>query len=42
MRSFVRAAEQLNISQTAVSSRVKALEQQLGRHLFIRTRTAPC
>ncbi len=38
MRSFVRAAEQLNVSQTAVSARVKALEQQLGRPLFIRNK----
>ncbi len=38
MRSFVRAAEQLNVSQTAVSARVKALEEQLGRSLFIRNK----
>lgn len=38
MRSFVRAAEQLNVSQTAVSARVKALEEQLGRALFIRNK----
>lgn len=38
MRSFVRAAEQLNVSQTAVSARVKALEEQLGRPLFIRNK----
>ena len=38
MRSFVRAAEQLNVSQTAVSARVKALEELLGRPLFIRNK----
>jgi DNA-binding transcriptional LysR family regulator len=37
-RSFVRAAERLNISQTAVSARVRALEERLGRPLFVRNR----
>jgi DNA-binding transcriptional LysR family regulator len=37
-RSFVRAAEQLNVSQTAVSARIRALEEQLGQSLFIRNR----
>lgn len=37
-RSFVRAAEQLNISQTAVSARIRALEEQLGRPLFVRNK----
>lgn len=37
-RSFIRAAERLNISQTAVSSRVKTLEERLGRPLFIRNK----
>jgi len=37
-RSFVRAAEQLNISQTTVSARVRVLEEQLGRSLFIRNK----
>jgi LysR family transcriptional regulator, flagellar master operon regulator len=37
-RSFVRAAEQLNLSQTAVSARVRALEEQLGRPLFVRNK----
>jgi LysR family transcriptional regulator, flagellar master operon regulator len=33
-RSFVRAAEQLNVSQTTVSARIHALEDRLGRPLF--------
>jgi DNA-binding transcriptional LysR family regulator len=37
-RSFVRAAEQLNVSQTAVSARVRALEDRLGRPLFVRNK----
>ena len=37
-RSFARAAEQLNLSQTAVSARIRTLEQQLGRPLFIRNK----
>jgi len=37
-RSFIRAAERLNVSQTAVSARVRSLEQQLGRSLFIRNK----
>ena len=36
--SFVRAAENLNITQTAVSARVRVLEQQLDRQLFIRNK----
>jgi DNA-binding transcriptional LysR family regulator len=35
-RSFVRAAERLHVTQTAVSARVKALEDLLGRRLFVR------
>jgi LysR family transcriptional regulator, flagellar master operon regulator len=38
-RSFVRAAEQLNVSQTTVSARIRALEEQLGRPLFIRNKS---
>ena len=34
----MRAAEQLNLSQTAVSARVRALEEQLGRPLFVRNK----
>ncbi|GGE52487.1 LysR family transcriptional regulator [Agaricicola taiwanensis] len=37
-RSFVRAAEHLNVSQTTVSARVRSLEDQLGRPLFVRNK----
>jgi DNA-binding transcriptional LysR family regulator len=37
-RSFVRAAEQLNVSQTTVSARIRGLEERLGRQLFVRNR----
>ena len=36
--SFVAAAEKLNITQTAVSARIRALEEQLGRPLFARSK----
>ena len=36
--SFVRAAANLNVTQTAVSARVRVLEQQLDRQLFIRNK----
>lgn len=36
--SFVRAAATLHITQTAVSARVRVLEQQLDRQLFIRNK----
>lgn len=36
--SFLRASERLHITQTAVSARVKALEAQLGRPLFVRNK----
>jgi LysR family transcriptional regulator, glycine cleavage system transcriptional activator len=36
LRSFTRAAEELNITQAAVSWQVKALEQRLGQPLFQR------
>ncbi len=36
--SFVRAAANLNITQTAVSARVRVLEEQLDRQLFIRNK----
>ena len=36
--SFVRAAANLNVTQTAVSARIKALEEQLDRQLFIRNK----
>lgn len=37
--SFVAAASRLNVTQTAVSARVKALEEQLGRRLFVRNKS---
>jgi len=36
--SFVRAAANLNITQAAVSARIRVLEQQLERQLFIRNK----
>ncbi|TXL76773.1 LysR family transcriptional regulator [Vineibacter terrae] len=36
--SFVTAADRLHLTQTAVSARVRVLEQQLGRRLFVRNR----
>src|SRR5690348_8659915 len=36
--SFIRAAENLHVTQTAVSARVRVLEQQLDRQLFIRNK----
>jgi DNA-binding transcriptional LysR family regulator len=38
-RSFVRAAEQLNVSQTTVSARIRSLESQLRRTLFVRNKS---
>ncbi|MFC5452825.1 LysR family transcriptional regulator [Paenibacillus aestuarii] len=35
-RNFTRAAEYLHISQSAVTARIKALEQSLGKPLFMR------
>ncbi|WP_326535288.1 LysR family transcriptional regulator [Pseudorhodoferax sp.] len=37
-RSFLRAAEQLHVTPTTVSARVRALESQLGRLLFVRNK----
>lgn len=37
-RSFQRAAERLHVTQTAVSARVRTLEDQLGRKLFVRNK----
>lgn len=34
--SFIRASDRLNVAQTTVSARIRSLEQQLGRALFIR------
>lgn len=36
--SFIAAAERLHLTQTAVSARIRILEEQLGRRLFIRNR----
>lgn len=36
--SFIKAAERLHIAQTTVSARVRLLEQQLGRPVFIRNK----
>ncbi|MDE2563963.1 MAG: LysR family transcriptional regulator [Sphingomonadales bacterium] len=36
--SFVRAAENLNVTQTAVSARIRVLEEQLDRPMFIRNK----
>ena len=36
--SFVRAAERLHVTQTAVSARIRSLETQLGRSLFTRNK----
>lgn len=37
-RSFMKAADLLHVGQTAVSARVRTLETQLGRQLFVRNR----
>jgi DNA-binding transcriptional LysR family regulator len=37
--SFVAAAGRLNVTQTAVSARVRALEESLGQQLFIRNKS---
>jgi DNA-binding transcriptional LysR family regulator len=37
--SFLRAAERLNVTQTAVSARVRTLEELLGRQLFVRNKS---
>lgn len=36
--SFVRAAERLHLSQTTVSARVRSLEEQLRRPVFVRSK----
>ena len=36
--SFVAAADRLNLTQTAVSARIRKLEDDLGRRLFIRNK----
>ena len=37
--SFIRASERLNVAQTTVSARMRLLEQQLGRPLFVRNKS---
>ncbi len=37
--NFLRAAERLHITQTAVSARVRTLEELLGRKLFVRNKS---
>src|SRR4029450_4847544 len=36
--SFIRASERLNVGQTRVGARVRLLEQQFGRPLFVRNK----
>lgn len=36
--SFIKAADRLHVAQTTVSARVRLLEQQLGRSLFVRNK----
>jgi len=36
--NFIRAAERLNVAQTTVSTRVRTLEERLGRSLFVRNK----
>ncbi len=36
--SFVRAAERLHVTQTTVSARIRSLERQLGRSVFVRNK----
>jgi DNA-binding transcriptional LysR family regulator len=37
--SFMRAAERLNVGQTTISARIRTLEAQLGRPLFVRNKS---
>lgn len=37
--SFLRAAHRLHVTQTTVSARIRTLEEELGRQLFIRNRS---
>lgn len=36
--SFIAAADRLHLTQTAVSARIRTLEEQLGRRLFVRNK----
>ena len=36
--SFILTAQRLHLTQTAVSARIRTLEQQLGRRLFVRNK----
>jgi DNA-binding transcriptional LysR family regulator len=36
--SFISAADKLHLTQTAVSARIRVLEEQLGRQLFVRNK----
>ena len=36
--SFLKAADRLHVSQTTVSARIRTLEDELGRQMFIRNR----
>jgi DNA-binding transcriptional LysR family regulator len=36
--SFMSAAERMHLTQTAVSARIRTLEEQLGRRLFVRNK----
>src|ERR1700710_126321 len=36
--SFIGAAERLNLTQTAISARIRTLEDELGRRLFVRNK----
>lgn len=40
IRSFHKAAERLNVTQSTVSSRIRELEQDVGQRLFTRSRAA--
>ena len=39
-QSFAKAAEELCVTQSAISHRIKALEQQFGTRFFVRNRSS--